>query len=167
MKRFTVLLSVAVVFLSFGTVVLERGQAHAQDATPPPGGFEIAPGVTAEALAFVPGQDVPSLYRVTIDPGVTYSFDPAPDISLLYGETGSLVVTLDAPVTVFHAIDVGQPGEAVAAGDEFRIEIGDYVVFPPLVDGEVTNAGKEPASVMVASIMPMPGAVPTPATPIP
>lgn len=165
MRRLPVVLSVAVLMLSL--VAARWGAASAQEATPPIPAFEIAPGVMAEALAFVPGQDAPSLYRITIDPGVTYAFEPSPEISLVYGETGALVVTLDAPVTVFHAVDVGQPGEAVAAGDEFRLDVGDYVVFPPLVDGEVTNAGKEPASALVAAVNPMPVPEAVPATPIP
>lgn len=165
MRRVSIVLSVSALLLSL--IGFRFGDALAQEGTPPAGGFEIAPGVTAEALAFLPGEDVPSLYRITIEPGITYAFEPAPDISLVYGEAGALVVTLDAPVTVFHAVEVGQPAEAVAAGSEFRLDTGDYVVFPPLVDGEVTNPGNEPASALVASIIPMPVPATAPATPIP
>jgi hypothetical protein len=157
MKRLSVVLSMAILLVGFIALGGSTGRAYAQDATPAAGGFEIAPGVTAEAIAFVPGEEAPTLYRLTLDAGVTYTFEPSVEISLVYGEIGSLVAALNAPVTVFHAIDVGQPGEAVPAGGEVRIDPGDYVVFPPLVEGAVTNAGKEAASVLVAAIVPLPG----------
>lgn len=121
--------------------------------------------MTAEALAFAPGQEAPALYRLTFAPGVTYSIDPAPEISLVYGEAGTLTFTLDAPVTITRAGATNAPGEAVAAGAEFMLEAGDYTVFPPLVSGEVRNDGQEAASVVVASIVPAGVATPTAATP--
>jgi hypothetical protein len=167
MKRLSTVLSVAVLLAGLAATGWLTGHVHAQEASPSAGGFEIAPGVTAEGIAFIPGEEVPTLYRLTFDPGVTYTFVPSPEISLVYGETGAIVATLSAPVTVFHAVDTGQPGEAVAAGSEFRLDVGDYVVFPPLVEGSVTNAGKESASVLVAAIVPLPVPVTDTATPIP
>jgi hypothetical protein len=167
MRRVSVVLSLTLLLIGLAATGWTTGQARAQESTPMPGGFEIAPGVMAEAIAFIPGLQEPTLYRLTFGPGVTYNFTPAPEISLVYGETGSLSITLTAPVTVFHAVDVGQPGEAVAAGDEMRIEVGDYVVMPPLVEGSVTNPGKESASVLVAAIVPLPVPEPQSATPVP
>ena len=146
----------AVVLLS----VVTAGWSYvisAQEASPPPGGFEIAPGVTAEALAFVPGQEAPALYRLTFAPGVTYTIMPAPDISLVYQETGALVFTLDAPVTVTRAGAADEPGEAIAADTEFTLNAADYTTFPALVGGEARNDGDEPASAVVASIIPTEG----------
>ena len=167
MRRTPVLLSVAAVAL-LGLAGARVGPVGgAQEATPPAGGFEIAPGVTAEGLAFAAGQEAPSLYRLTFAPGVTYSFVPAPEIALVYGEVGSLTVTLDAPVTVTRAGATDTPGETVAAGTEFALGAGDYVVFPLLVGGEVRNDGQEAASVVVAAIVPSGMATPTAATPAP
>ena len=154
MRRFRVLLLSVVVLL--GTIAFGLGSAAgAQDATPPP--FEIAPGVTAEALAFVPGQEAPALYRVTFAPGVTYEIMPAPDISLIYQETGALTFTLDAPVTVTRAGATDEPGEAIEADTEFTLETGDYMTFPPLGAGEARNDSEEDVSVVVASILPADG----------
>ena len=166
MRRMPVLVSVvAVVLLALAAAGRVGPAAVAQEGTPPAGGFEIAPGVTAEALAFAPGQEAPSLYRLTFAPGVTYRVDPAPDISLVYVEAGALTATLDAPVTITRAEATDAPGEAVAAGTEFTLAAGDYAAFPPLVGGEVRNDGQEPASVVVAAIVPSAMATPVAATP--
>ena len=145
--------------------------AGAQEATPPAGGppsggFEIAPGVMAEALAFVEGREDPSVYRLTFDAGVTYMIQQSPALEVAYVESGALSLTLDVPVTVGQvgASDMG--GEAVSAGTEFIIEAGNYLVLPPGTAGEVRNDGEEPASVSVANIVPAPTASPeaTPAS---
>lgn len=168
MRRTSVLLSIVTVVL-LGLIAAGRvgSLTVAQEGTPPAGGFEIAPGVTAEALAFAEGQQAPSLYRLTFGPGVIYQVAPAPEISLAYVETGTLTITLDAPVTITRAGATDAPGEAVAAGTEFRLDVGDYVALPPLVSGEVRNDGQEAASVMVAAIVPASMATPTAATPAP
>lgn len=144
-----------------------RFAVSAQEGTPAAGPppFEIEPGVTAEALAFVAGQDAPSLYRLTFAPGVTYAIAPAPDLSLVYGETGSLQFTLNAPVTVTRAGASDTPSEPVAANTVFMLTAGDYTVLPPFVGGQVRNDGTEAVSVMVAAIMPL-GGMPTVATPV-
>ena len=168
MRRSPVLISVAAVVL-LGVVVAGRvgPLAGAQEGTPPAGAFEIAPGVTAEGLAFAVGQEAPSLYRLTFAPGVTYAVQPAPDISLAYGESGALVFGLDVPVTVTRAGATAAPGEPVAAGTEFTLQPGDYFVVPPLAAGEIRNEGDEPASVVVASIIPGGRATPEAGTPAP
>lgn len=151
-RRRTLVSTVALVLLSLVSAASMAPVASAQDATPPP--FEIAPGVTAEALAFAPGQEAPALYRVTFAPGVTYAIMPAPEISLIYQEVGALTFTLDAPVTVTRAGATDVPGEAVAAGTEFMLEEGDYMAFPPLGSGEARNDSEEAVSAVVASIIP-------------
>ncbi|MDP9359343.1 MAG: hypothetical protein M3R02_29470 [Chloroflexota bacterium] len=165
MRRTPVLLSVVAVVL-LGLVAAGIGPlARAQEGTPPPGGFEIAPGVVAEGLAFAAGQETPALYRLTFAPGVVYPIAPAPEISLVYSEAGMLTLTLDAPVTITRAGATGSPGEAVAAGTGFMMHTGDYAVFPSLVGGEARNDGPEAATVLVASIIPPGMATPVAGTP--
>ena len=168
MRRAAVLWSgVAVVLL--GLVVAGGGNplARAQEGSPPAGGFEIAPGVTAEALAFAAGRDEPVNYRLTFAPGVVYTVVPSPAISLVYQETGALTLTLDAPITITRSGMADSAGEAVAAGTEVTLEAGDYAVFPALVGGEARNDGQEAASAQVADIVPPGVATPTVATPGP
>lgn len=136
--------------------------AMAQDGTPSAGGFEIAPGVTAEALAFAAGQENPALYRLTFAPGVSYRVEPAPDFSLVYQESGVLTAILDAPVTIVRAGSAGATGEVIAAGTEYTLAAGDYAVLPPLIGGEVRNDGQEAASVQVATIVPSVEGTPVP-----
>lgn len=144
--------------------------ANAQEATPPAGemgppeSFELAPGVTADSMVFVEGQENPSLYRLHFDAGVTYSIAPSTSLELAYVEAGSLTVTLDGATTVGR---VGQPeadGEAMAPNTEFVLETGQFIVLQPGVSGEVRNDGDETAIVSVAGLTPsgaqMPEATP-------
>ncbi len=167
MRRTPVLLSVVAMVL-LGLVVAGRvgTLARAQEGTPPAGGFEIAPGVTAEGLAFAAGQETPALYRLTFASGVVYPIAPAPEISLVYSEAGMLTFTLDVPVTITRAGVTGSAGEAVAAGTEFMLHAGDYATFPAFVGGEARNDGPEAASVLVASIVPPGMATPVAGTPV-
>ena len=105
-------------------------------------------------LAFVPGQEAPTLYQLTFAPGTTYAFEPAPEISLVYAGAGAVTVTLDAPVTVTRATHPGEVGEVVEAGTALTFNVGDYTVLPAMVDGEVRNDGAGPATLLVSSIVP-------------
>jgi quercetin dioxygenase-like cupin family protein len=154
MRPFGLVLSViAFVLLSLvalGSTVTTR----AQEATPLAGGlpFEIAPGVTADILPA--SEDPPSLYRIRFAPGVVYELEVSPAVSLVYVEAGTLVLRLDAPLTVTRAGETDAPGEAIAADTEVTLGPGDYTVFPPNVSGEARNDGEEPAQVAAAELIP-------------
>jgi len=155
--------AVVVVLLGLAAVGVVRSGAIAQEASPAPV-FEIAPGVTAEALAFIPGQEEPSLYRLKIEPGVSYPFAASPAIELAYVEQGSFALTLSSPVTI-NSIDTPDAiGVQTDANKEFTIEAGDYITLPPGTSGEVRNDGTETASFTVADIYPAPSGTPA-ATP--
>jgi hypothetical protein len=164
MPRLAVLIAVAL--LTLLGVTAQGRLADAQEAGTPPAGpmeFEIAPGVTAIALAFIPGQESPAVYQLRLDPGVTYAFQGVPDLELAYIESGTLTLTLDKLVTVTRSEAADQPGEAVEAGTEFSVSAGDYFVLPLMGGGELRNDGSEPALMTVASIVPsQPMATPTP-----
>ncbi len=137
--------------------------AVAQNGTPPPGGFEIAPGVTAEILPT--SEDPPSLYRLHFAPDVTYPIGASPSLEVVYIESGALTLRVEAPVTVGQVGVTDAAGENVAAGTEFTVEPGNYFVLPPFVGGEVRNDGQETATVSVAGILPDAMATPTAGTP--
>ncbi|MDQ3513167.1 MAG: hypothetical protein M3462_05795 [Chloroflexota bacterium] len=164
MRRFTSLVCVVAV-LVVGLVALSGlvPGARAHDATPPPGGFEIAPGVTAELLPTA--DDPPSLYRLRFAAGVTYPFEGDPSLVVAYVESGTLTFRCDAPVTVARVDATGTPGEPVAAGTEFTVTAGGYFVLPPFVSGEVRNDGSESGAMSVAGIIPGEIATPTAGTP--
>ena len=154
--------AIAVVLLSLAAVGVVRSGAIAQEASPPP--FEIAPGVTAEALAFIPGQEEPALYRLNIEPGVSYPFSASPAIELAYVEQGSFALTLSSPVTINSVDTPDAIGVQTDANAEFTVEAGDYITLPPGTSGEVRNDGTETASFTVADIYPAPTGTPA-ATP--
>ena len=154
MRRFGQLLSLtAIVLVGFATL----GPAvttRAQEATPLAGAlpFEIAPGVSADILPT--SVDPPSLYRVRFAPGTVYDLEASPAISLVYVEAGTVVLRLDAPLTIVRAGATDMPGEPIAAETEVTLEPGDYTVFPPQVGGEARNDGQEVAQVAVAELVP-------------
>ena len=130
------------------------GATWAQEATPLAGGlpFELAPGVTADILPT--SKDPPSLYRIRFAPGVVYELEVSPAVSLVYVEAGTLVLRLDAPLTVTRAGQTDTPGEPIAAGVEVTLGEGDYTVLPPNVTGEARNDGQDPAQVTAAELIP-------------
>jgi hypothetical protein len=87
-------------------------------------------------------------------PGVSYTLEEDPAITLVYGQTGSLVLRLGVPVTVTHAGAMDAPGESIPAETEFTLSEGDYTVLPPNASGEARNEGSEPAQVAVAGLLP-------------
>lgn len=157
----------------FGIVVaggLMSG-AGAQDASPPAGGpppgeFEIAPGVIADETVFAEGREDPTAYRLTFDAGVSYTIMESPALEIAYLESGTLTMTLSAPVMIGEIGAPDMEGIAVEADTEFMLETGQYIVLPPLTTGELRNDGDEPASVSVANLIPegtMPSMEATPA----
>jgi len=132
----------------------------AQEASPPsepmgpPESFELAPGVVADSMVFVEGQENPSLYRLHFDAGVVYDVAPSTSLELVYMKTGSLTATLDGAVTVGRVGETQAQGEAIDANTEFTLETGQFFVLQPGVSGEVRNDGEQTATVSVAGLTP-------------
>jgi hypothetical protein len=154
-RRISSLSIVSILAVLLVSLVASRATGvGAQDATPAPLGFELAPGVTAEDVA--PPEGSPALFRLQIAAGVTFQASDGtdPSITLVYGETGTLTVLVEAPVTINRAGATGQPGETVAAGTEFEVRPGDYFVAPPNVAAQIRNDGTAPATLLAATIVP-------------
>lgn len=162
MRRTLNLLSVVVVLMVSMAVGIS-----AQDATPPagpmefPDSFELAPGVVADNMVFAEGAEEPAVYRLTFDAGVAYPVMPSTHLEVIYMESGSLTMTLDAAVVVTQLGDTESGGEIVPANTEFTLETGQFIVLQPGVSGEVRNDGSEPASVSVAGLTPAGVGMPT------
>ena len=178
MTRFPLL---AVLLAALVVPALLAGGAVAQDATPP--AEEFAPeGVTFEPIGFGVAEELPAapadlvIIRFTIDPGAGFPLDPEdPSVALAYVQSGALSVRADAPLRVTRAATIAAfatPGaveegavpepEEVAAGNEFMLEAGDSVVFPPNVEGEVRNDGQVPVVALAAIVAPPEEAAGTP-----
>ena len=143
----------ATAVVALGLIAGQVAATRAQEATPAPLGFELAPGVTSDYIDT--GQ--PTTFRVQLAGGVTWdeASDPSdPSIVLVYQEAGTLTFQVEAPITVFRADAAGQPGEAVAAGATFEMQPGDYLAAPPMTAVVITNEGDTPASFIGASLTP-------------
>ena len=146
--------------------------ALAQEATPPAGALPA--GVTARAVAsgsidvLAPSTAFLSLGRITLEPGATFSFDPAdPAAVLVYASSGELTFQVEADTPVARRVDTGTPApepELAAANTEFTLLEGDSAFFPPFVAGEVRNDGDETASAWIVNVahFTMADATPTP-----
>lgn len=138
----------------------------AHDATPPPeeAGFpesiELTPGVVADSMVFVVGQENPSLYRLHLDAGVTYPVAPSTSLELVYMEAGSLTVTLDGEVTIGRVGEAEPQGGKIEANTEFMLQAGQFLVLEPGVSGEVRNQGDETATVSIAGLTPAGASLP-------
>lgn len=162
MRRVMVFVSVLAVVLLGGFAVGRLSVAiAAQEATPP---AEELEGVTFEPLGFGTAEELPAapadlqLFRVTLDPGASIPAEGGnPTVVLLYVESGSLTIQIEAPLQVTRAATIeafATPGaveegadlgpEEVAAGTEVTLEAGDSVVLQANVAGELRNDGDEP-----------------------
>lgn len=162
--RRTALSSIAAALILIGGfAAVSTDGARAQEATPAPLGFALAPGVTAEDVA--PPVGSPTLARLQFAAGASYQASDGsdPSIALVYGESGVLTLTVAGPVTVFRADAAGKPGDAIAAVTAFDLHPGDYVVAPGKTAALIANKGAAPATLLVASIAPpMAGKAATP-----
>jgi len=158
----TMLLS-AVVMLG---IVLVGGGAlvTAQDSTPAVEEEEFGEGLSFELVGAGEAEELPEtpadivLVRFGFEPGAFFEIDPEdPSVTLVVIESGALTISVDAPTTVLHPVDNGEPGpedfEQYPAGEEFTMEEGDSAVFPANIAGEVRNDGEEDASVLAAEIL--------------
>lgn len=161
MRQVIRLLSVLVVMMLSIVVAGSAQEASPPGEPMPPDSVEIAPGVTADQMIFA-GGDAPVNYRLTFDAGVVYEVMPGGNLEVGYVESGSLVMVLDAAVTVGRVGDVESGGLEVPANTEFTVEAGQFIVLQPGVSGEIRNEGGEPAVVSVAGLTPagVPGATP-------
>ncbi|MBA2470499.1 MAG: hypothetical protein H0V37_13930 [Chloroflexia bacterium] len=151
-----------------GVLMMGGGAVVAQESTPgsgPPDSFELAPGVIASNMTFVEGQENPSLYRLSFEPGVSYPVQESPSLELVYMESGTMTVRLNATVTVASLNATVGSGESVAAGTGFTLGTGQYFVLAPGVSGEVRNDGEDTATVSIAGMTPGGTTVPAAATP--
>lgn len=118
-----------------------------------PSSFETAPGVTAEALAVLPGQDDPVAFRFRFESGASIDVPRSPYASLVTIETGTLIVTADADLMVYAATDIGAAPRTAVSGSETTMEKGDYFLVPVDVGGHISNGGDTEAAMLIAALL--------------
>lgn len=154
MRRFAVpIMAVALVLLGLMTATGVR--TVAQEATPAAGDDGMMmEGITFEVLGYGTAAELPAapaelqLFRLRLEPGATFPFDPAdPSTGMAFVEAGAVTINVASPMTVLRAAAAGNPfpeeTEEIAAGTEFTLNLGDSAVFPPHVEGEARNDGSE------------------------
>lgn len=184
MRRMSLVVLTFVALL--GVTLLGRGAGTvAQDAATPAGTTAEPEGVTFAPIAFGQAQDLmlPNadfvMFRLTIDPGATFTDDGSdPSTSLVYVETGTVTFKLAGDVEVLRGQSMAAmmgtpvaspmaegapPFEQVAANTEFQLAVGDSVLIGPNVAGTARNDGDQPVSLLAASVGP-PEAEATPAS---
>jgi len=125
------------------------GAVHAQSSAPSgPPTMSIAPGVTAEVLAFMQGQGDPVVVRLRFDPGSSWDAPADPTIALATVESGTLVVTLDKDVTAY--LPGGAAGQPTTAGTATTMPQGTYFLAPTDVAGHFANESGQDASLVIA-----------------
>jgi quercetin dioxygenase-like cupin family protein len=173
------MIGLRILIVAFGAagLILAAGRSiAAQTATPQAGtGVELPAGVTRQNLAvgsaapLLPGPSTIELVRFIFAPGAVVALPEAsPSLALVYVESGTLSVRIDAPVTLTRAAANGssEEPEAIPAGTPFTAEAGDFFVGPPHVAVEARNDGSEPLALLMAVLEPAP-ATAAPATPAP
>lgn len=163
MHRASVLLLSAVVLLE-SSLIGGGALAAAQVDTPPTEEGDFGEGVSFEFLGAGETKTLPRdpadivLVRIGLEPGASLTSDPEdPGIALFAIEAGAVTFSVDAPITVLHLPEGGQPGpddqHVFAAGEEFTMEEGDSALFPSHLTGEARNDGDEDASILATLII--------------
>jgi hypothetical protein len=156
------LIALSLAAVSPHLVGAKTGTPAADESDMPTGiGFEALAYGQVTALPTVPGFAI--LERLTMAPGASLSSDAnAPGFALMYLESGTLTVRVDAPFAITRAATVASAVEAgtfpmqeeIAAGSESSLAQGDSIVFPPLAAVELRNDGTEPVVILAMSITP-------------
>jgi hypothetical protein len=161
MRRVVAVVSVVALMLLGGLVLGSPPGVVAQDPTPDTNGM-MEEGVAFVPVGFAEGATLTSpadliVVRVTIDPGAVSSFaEDDPTGGLLIVESGAFTVGVEQDWTVSRGTAVQQmiesaggdvPNfmEAIAAGEETTMTVGDTAFIPGSVAGEIRNDGQEPA----------------------
>jgi hypothetical protein len=151
-----------VALMLLGSVALgAQLPALAQEATP--AGVDEE-GLTYEPVAFALGVELPSpadlfVARIGIEPGAGFEIDESdPSTGMCLVEEGTITIRADAPMTVTRGATLGEAMmaaeesgdmsgafEAIPAGEEVTLEVGDAGNIPASVNGEIRNDGDEPA----------------------
>ncbi|MGH2615907.1 MAG: hypothetical protein ACRDJC_11750 [Thermomicrobiales bacterium] len=137
-------------------VPLDPVVVAAQEASPVAEEEALPEGVSLEFLVQAVAEELPAapaqvgLYRITIDPGASDEFEPAPGVELVLLEAGALVLRFEGTATVIRA---GATGTPVAQG-EVTLGAGDAFLNPGDIGFAVRNDGAESAQVLGVGVFP-------------
>jgi hypothetical protein len=152
MRRFAALVSI-VAFAFFAIVSLGSLSAvSAQDATPQPSQQFI--GLPEGVVGWEVGDftQIPSTYRLQMQPGTALPVSSGPALSLVYIESGEVIVKPQGEMAISHR--EGKSPEIIPAGQDCTAHAGDYFVEGGSAAAEIRNDGDEVASLQFAMMDP-------------
>jgi hypothetical protein len=129
----------------------------AQSPAPSPAWYQMAPGVSIQALAWLPGQQDPAIFRFRFDPGASADFPGTPPVSLVTIDSGTLTVRTAVDLVIYSTGDPAAAPRTAPADTDDPVKAGDYFLVPSGVAGHVADPGTTQAVMTVANLLP-PGA---------
>jgi hypothetical protein len=126
----------------------------AQDATPMPSPqfIGLPPGVVGwEVGDFT---QIPSTYRLQLQPGATLPASNGPELSLVYVESGEVTLKSEGPLALSHR-DASASPEIIPAGTDFTAKAGDYFVEGLSAPTKIRNESDKIASLQFAMMDPL------------
>ena len=154
MRRVAFLVSL----ITFGLLaIVARGPltgVSAQDATPLPSPQFI--GLPEGVSGWEVGDftQIPSTYRLQLQPGATLPASNGPELSLVYVESGEVTLKPAGPLAVSHGKG-GRAPEVVPAGADFTAQAGDYFVEGMSAPTEIRNETEDVVSLQFAMMDPL------------
>lgn len=153
MRRIALLVSIATVALFAIMTLGSWAGVSAQDATPQPSPqfIGLPEGVVGwEVGAFT---QIPSTYRLHMQPGTALPVFDGPALSLVYVEAGEVVLTPQGELAINHR-EEGKSPEIIPAGQDYTAHAGDYFVEGANTPTEIRNESQDVASLQFAMMDP-------------
>src|SRR3954447_13574393 len=144
MRRTALLVSIVTVALLAIVTLESLAEVSAQDATPQPSQqfIGLPEGVAAwEVGAFT---QIPSSYRLEMQPGTALPVSNGPELSLVYIESGEVVLTPQGELAINHRAHTSP--EIISAGQDYTAHAGDYFVEGGSAPTEIRNTSNDVAS---------------------
>jgi hypothetical protein len=152
MRRIALFVSIVTFALLAIVTLASWSRVSAQDATPQPSQqfIGLPEGVVGwEVGAFT---QIPSTYRLEMQPGTALPVSDGPALSLVYVESGAVVLTPQGELAINHR--EGKPPEIIPAGQDFTARAGDYFVEGASAPTEIRNDSDDVASLQFAMMDP-------------
>jgi hypothetical protein len=152
MRRIALLVSIVTVVLLGVVAVGSWPRVSAQDATPEPSKQFI--GLPEGVVGWEVGDftQIPSTYRLEMQPGTALPVSDGPALSLVYVESGEVVLTPQGELAVNH-LERKSP-EIIPAGQDYTAHAGDYFVEGASAAAEIRNESQDVASLQFAMMDP-------------
>lgn len=152
MRRIAFFVSIVTFALLTIVTLASWTRVSAQDATPQPSKQFI--GLPEGVVGWEVGDftQIPSTYRLEMQQGTALPVSDGPALSLVYVESGEVVVTPKGELAINHR--EGKSPEIIPAGQDYTAHAGDYFVEGGSAPTEIRNESQDAASLQFAMMDP-------------